>query len=294
MTTWRHHFLPQTYLAEWCDASGRVLRYIRVGPDRHLHSRRVPPRSIGFDKDLNTLPTGGRANGMTGDDLEHVLAATVDQRIPALRDRTRSVAGQVTDADLERDLLWLVSTFHARHPNQIRGVERQLADVQAEYADRLDYWMNRANTDKARSELATYRDPRYGALAAQAGVKEIIEGAVPLVGDLKGRVHVVWAEHHATALGNVGAEEFVTFGDAVVGWDANAKAAKVAFALSPERLLVIIEDDRFLSAADEAELVLTHAIAPISSRDLLIARSPVRGNLLAHLEALGDELLPVP
>lgn len=52
--TWRTHYLPQSYLRQFCGHDGRVLRTFR-GPDDKLHERRFPPKATGYEPDLYSL-----------------------------------------------------------------------------------------------------------------------------------------------------------------------------------------------------------------------------------------------
>ena len=52
--TWRNHFVPESYLANFVDGTGRVLRTFKP-PTGTLHERRYAPKFTGYQEDLYSI-----------------------------------------------------------------------------------------------------------------------------------------------------------------------------------------------------------------------------------------------
>jgi len=275
------HFLPQVYLRQWCQ-DGRVLRYRRVGPERRLEAVRKSPRGVAFEPDLYSVPVGGAANGLTGNELEVRLASDVDARLPALVQRVSLISGELRDEVLRGDVVWLMQTFCARNPNSIARVQDGVGDFVKAQRPTIERMLARANTESARTELLKYLAPRMPAVAARAGLAAVVDRNLP--SDLRwldGDVHVVPFALVAKAIRSAGACEFVTFEDPVVAWDANSNGLVASFSMLPGAMVLVAARGGGFGVQEYADAALRHLLIPPGYRGNLICRTELSSHVLA-------------
>jgi hypothetical protein len=264
-----------------------VLRYRRVGPAGRLEVARKAPRGIAFEPDLYSLPVGGIANGMTGNELEARLASTVDAQLPELVERVSACSGELTDEPLRGEVVWLMQTFASRSPTSIARVEKAVTELLEGQAATIERLLARANTESSRAELLKYQDARMPMVAARAGVAAVAARDLPsdlrwLDGDLH-VVHLERVEHHVCA---VGANEFVTFEDPVVAWDSGSYGLIASFTISPAVLLLVVERGRAIALPEYEDAAIRHSLIPPRYRENLISRTEVTGHVLEVAEKL--------
>jgi hypothetical protein len=258
-----------------------------VGPSARLEWKRKAPKEVAYETDIYTLPPGGVANGLTGDQLEATLASEVDARFTSMVATVPVQSGIVGDVTVERNIKWLMKTFAARSPESIRRVERGLAEFVSANAAVIDKLMTRASTQASREDLSKYRDARLPMVAARAGAASVVTGDLPR--DLRwldGELHVVRAEHVRSSLTSIGAGEFATFEDPVVVWDRNDVGVVASFALSPTAMMLVVEVGRCLVPAEYAHTAVQHCLAPLMFRQSLFCRTEAAGTLLAAAHRL--------
>ena len=259
-----------------------MLRYRRVGPEQVLEAARKSPRGIGFKEDLYSLPPGGIANGMTGDQLETRLGSSVDGRFPKLSEKVCTCSGELKDVSFRRDVVWLMQTFAARSPTSITRVERGVSELLQAQGSTIDRLLARANTESTRAELRSFQDLRMPIVAARAGVaavaaRDLPDGLPWLDGDLP----VVRLDLVVHRIGAIGAGEFVTFEDPVVEWDSGPYGLTASFVMSPAALVLVVERGRHLSVSDYEDAATRHSLGVLRYRENLICRSEVTGHMLA-------------
>jgi hypothetical protein len=278
------HYLPQGYLRPWC-VDTHLLRYRRVGPNGKLVVDSKAPKSVAFEVDLYTLPPGTEANGLTGSQLESTLAATVDDRIVALRKSVSALSRRITDDVLGRDLIWLMQIFIARSPRAIKRGEDGVAEFLTAQQAAIAAMMQRAKLQSSRDELRKYQDERMPHVAVLAGVATVAQRDTPK-GWLDGDVHIVRAEEVQDRLHAIGAGEFVTFEDPVVEWESPPFGLIASFTLSPEALVLLFRRGSQSTLAEYADISARHSLAPLRGRENLICRTRVTGALLAAASEL--------
>ncbi len=275
------HFLPQVYLRQWCE-DGRLLRYRRVGPEERLEVARKVPKGIAFEPDLYSLPAGGVANGMTGNQLEAKLASSVDARLAELVQKVSAIRGALTDQALSGDLVWLMQTFAARSPTSIRRVEEGVTDLIEAQAPTIEKLIARANTESGRAELRKIQDARMPAVAARAGVAAVAARDLPsTLRWLDGDLHVVQLDRVAQQIRAIGANEFVTFEDPVVAWDAGPRGLTASFTISPAALVLVVERGRSIGGPEDPGAARLPSLVARWCRESLICRTEVTGHVLA-------------
>ena len=278
------HYLPRTYLKQWC-TSGTLIEYRRVGPQAKLIGRKKSPKSIACEPDLYTLPPGGIANGLTGNELESKLARDVDARIPEIVASVSAFSHRVSDARVSDDVRWLMRTFVARSATGVRRGEDGYPAILERHREMIERLQARAATDDIRAELRSFLDPRMPSVMTRAMVGAIIDRVEPR-GDrswLDGDVHVVQSRDVGRWLSAAGASAFVTFHEPVVEWDNHVVAT---FALSPSTLAIILAAGTQLDDGGYGAIVLRHTLLPLAYRRGLLCRDPASGELLARAARL--------
>jgi hypothetical protein len=281
-----HHYVPQVYLRQWCEA-GRLLRYRRVGPQARLECTAQAPKSIAFEVDLYRVPDGGVANSFRGHELEGMLASDVDAKLAGIVAASRVVSGRVESADLTRDIAWLMRTFVGRSPATLARltggaeafIERQRMVIEA--------MLSRAETPAMRSELQSFLDPRRPRTTALAALAAVVARELPAdLRWLEGDLYVASASVCAPYLQALGAGEFVTFDDPVVEWETDKSDLLASFTASPDVLVLIVAPGRPWTAEDSVAAVIRHTLLVAPHRQSLLCRTKASGKLLdaaAHL-----------
>lgn len=267
------HYVPQVYLRQWCAGDGRLVRYWRVGRKDvpRLCWDRRSPRGICWEEDLYTLPAGSSANGLAGDQLEHLLSTKVDT---AIRTVVASIGGYSGGLDPTKGARakWLMQTFVARSPSLISALESDMADWAIEHEPLIERMLARAMTAEMRTELRGYLAPQMPAAAARAGLAAIA-GSVftPMAGWYGGTVHVLQAASVTHVLAALGLDHFPTFDEPVLQWEENEAGLIASFALCPTALMLVLTE----RAVAGWELALRHVVAGLRHRRIAICRSEV-------------------
>jgi hypothetical protein len=269
----RQHHVPQVYLQQWrgADANGLLYRYCRVGPPGapELRCERRSPKEICWRHDLYSLPNGGIANGKTGNDLEALLAAAVDQAIPDLVAVVTGRSGLLEPALGDR-IRWLMQTFVARDPEMLAELESEMVDWAAQHESMIRRTLANALTPTVAAELNQYLDPRMPPVAARAGLAGIVEAEQrPMRGWLEGQVRVLRRSDLRPVLDAIGLDHFPTFEDPVVQWEANASGLIASFSVSPDALVLVLEDARQAGW----DVVLRHLVSTLRHRQFAICRT---------------------
>jgi hypothetical protein len=267
------HYVPQVYLRQWCGKDGHVVRYSCVGPPNapRLRAESKAPRGICWEHDLYSLPSGGVANGMTGDELESLLAENVEGKIGSIVTTLSERSGTLERSVADR-VKWLMQTFVARTPSMIRDLEAEMERWAAEHTPMIESTMARALTPGMRAELGHYLDARMPAVAARAGLAGVAENKfVPMTGWFDGAVQAVQAASVMPMLATLGLDHFPTFDEPVVRWETNGAGLIASFSVSPTVLaLVVAEPPR-----DVGALALRHVVVTLRHRRFAICRSEI-------------------
>jgi uncharacterized protein DUF4238 len=266
----KQHFVPEVYLRQWCDEEGYLIRYRRVGPPDapQLRPDRKVPKGICWERDLYSLPEGGIANGMTGDEIEHLLSKKVEQTIESIVTVVGDRSGPLEPA-VGDQVTWLMQTFVARAPSSLAASESGVAAFVVENEARIRQTLARAVTPTIKAELSQYFDPRFPAVAARAALAGIV-GAQPepMRGWFGGIVHVLHAAAVRRMLNVVGLSAFPTFENPVVQWEDNPAGLVASFSLSPNVLAFVIQN----GGECGWEQALRHIMMPLSYRQSAICR----------------------
>ncbi len=275
------HFLSESYLRQWCDEGGMLLRYRRVGPAARLEAKRKRPRGISFEVDLYTVPPGGTANGMAGNELETKLATDVDERLPTIVARALTLFDGKEDATIGSDLVWLMQVFSARDPGTLRRLEAGVSEFLTSQRPLVEAHLERSRTEAGREQLRPFLDPRMAVVAARAGLASVVARDLPQgTSWLEGNVQCVRADGVRTVLQAIGASEFVTFVQPVVEWEPNPLGLLASFTLSPDLLVLVVERGRQITQGEATGAILRHALLAPRHRTSLICKTEATGELL--------------
>ena len=281
-----HHYLPQVYLRQWCNGA-HLLRYRRVGSRARLEARWKAPRSIAFEPDLYTVPNGGVANQLQGNELETTLAVACDQRLPRVVAAASQVSGLVANAAVAQDVLWLMKTFVARSPGTVARFAGAVSALLDAHRSTIEKMIERANTPAMRAELGSFLDERRPRTTALAAVAAVVARDLPRdLPWLEGDLYVLSAKECAAYLRAAGAGEFVTFEDPVVEWETGKSDLLASFAASAETLVLLVARGRPWTPGDSLAAALRHALLVPPHRESLLCRTLATGALLAAAERL--------
>jgi hypothetical protein len=126
-----------------------------------------------------------------------------------------------------------------------------------------------------QTEFDQMLDPRYSPTYVRAMLAALVADDAPVPKDwLSGHVYVVHAADVQAELSAVGLAEFLTFDEAVVQWEEEARAPKASFSLSAD-LLVVVADVPDLSAKELGTVAQRHCFGPISTRRFVVSRRPL-------------------
>ncbi len=267
----KQHHVPRVYLQQWRDADGLLVRYCRIGPPGapKLRCEKRSPKEICWRRDLYSLPEGGIANGKTGNELEALLSTEVEQAIPGLVAAVSGRSGLLEPA-LGDHIRWLMQTFVARDPDMLVELESEMADWATEHESMIRRILANALTSEIAAELKQYLDPRMPTVAARAGLAGIVAaGQRPMRGWLEGQVTVLRSSDIRPVLDALGLDHFPTFEDPVVQWEANAAGLIASFSVSPDVLVLVLEDARETGW----DMVLRHLVSALSHRQFAICRT---------------------
>lgn len=275
----RQHYAPQVYLRQWCDDAGCLLRYCRVGPPGAPRLRVDPkvPKEICWEHDLYSLPVGGAANGMTGDELDRLLKTDVeDNQITAIVAAIGGHTGILQPALGER-VQWLMQTFVARSRSGLAAAQSDMDAWAAQHESMIQRTLARPTTPEIEAELRMYIDPRMPFVAARAKLGAVIATEQrPTPGWYEGsvQVRVIQAASIEPLLATVGLDHFPTFDEPVVEWETNSRGVVAGFALSPDALALVVEQ---ASADDDWRLAATHVMSALPHRQFAICRNKAAG-----------------
>jgi hypothetical protein len=87
------HFLPQSYLRQWCDEKSFLILYRKRASPSKLVVARKSPKAIGFEVDLYALPDGGTANARSANEIESLLGKEVDEKVGDIAARAVTHSG---------------------------------------------------------------------------------------------------------------------------------------------------------------------------------------------------------
>lgn len=276
----RHHHLPECYLKKWCGPDDKLFRYRRVGPAGRIEVRKHPPKSVGWEKGLYSVPAGMAINGHEGAELETELARTVDQRLPAIVGEAEGVSGEPSER-LARDLRWLARCFYARSPGQLEALATNMGVLQTEETPRIDrLWRIAVDPPDMLKALRSSDFPKLMALLPLTWLVDGLE--LPDRYEehwFGGRMLLVEASTVGPHLGLIGASGFFTFNAPLVYGSASFDAL---LPLTPSTLLVIGP-----SSNDVHQLVVEYASAVARRREVLSRdelREPILGLLARTLQ----------
>ena len=267
----KQHYVPEVYLRQWCDDDAHLIRYCRVGRPGalpQLHSERKAPKGICWERNLYSLPDGGIANGMTGDELEGLLSKKVEQVLAsivgAVGDRVGPLELVVSD-----QVKWLMQTFVARSPSTLAAIESVVVDFALENGALIRRTLTSARAPEMRAELCQYLDPRMPAVAARAGLAGLVDAQfLPMPGWYEGSLCVLQVEGAKPLLDALGLDHFPTFEEPVVQWQANPAGLVASFSVSPRILALVVTG----SAESLWELALRHTFSALRHRQFAICR----------------------
>lgn len=135
--TARNHYLPQFYLRQFCDRSGKVLRTFR-GTDDLLHEKRFVPKGTGYELDLYTLNGGGALFPARKPDLiERDVFGPIDNNgAAAFAHLLNAPPSQLSEVHKGH---WaaFVNSLLERHPQRIRERDLRAERVGRETFDAL-------------------------------------------------------------------------------------------------------------------------------------------------------------
>jgi hypothetical protein len=252
-----------------------------------LRADRKAPKEICWEHNLYSLPMGGVANGMTGDELETLLSTEVENDdITAIVAAIGGHTGVLQPALGER-VQWLMHTFVARSRSGLAAVQSNMAAWAAQHESMIRQMLARAITPEMQAELRTYIDPRMPSVAARAKLAAVVATEQrPTPGWYEGpvQVRVIQAASIEPMLATLGLDHFPTFDEPVVEWEANPRGVVASFALSPDALALVVEQ---ASADDDWRLAATHVMSALPHRQFVICRNKAAdGTWLKEAEQL--------
>ncbi|MBZ4336663.1 DUF4238 domain-containing protein [Corallococcus sp. AS-1-12] len=267
------HFVPRSYLRQWCREDGFLIRYRRVGPPGALRlvADKKPPEGVCWEPDLYLLPEGGVANGLTGNGVEHLLAKAVDESIAPIVEAIGERTGLV-DPLVGGKVKWLMQNFTARAPSTLSVIEKEVVSFAVEHESWILRTLERAMTPAMRSELSQYLDPRMPAVAARASLAGMAANQfIPMSGWLEGRVCVLHSKNAKAMLAAFGLVEFPTFEEPVVQWQDNEAGLVASWSVSPDAIVFVIDGH----GAHPYELARRHIISSLRHQRSAICRQKV-------------------
>lgn len=283
----KQHYVPEVYLRQWCDSDGHLIRYCRVGAPGapNLRYEKKVPKGICWEDDLYSLPSGGIANGLSGDDIENLLARKVEQAILSIASAAGRHSGPI-EPPLADQVKWLMQTFVARSPSALTALEADMVDWTAQHEPLIRRALATANTHEARQELSQYLDARFPPVAARAGLAGIVSlERVPMRGWYEGKVCLVHAAVVSSILSALGIDHFPTFDEPVVQWESNANGLLASLSISPSSVGLVLEPQ----ATPRWQAVFSHVVSALRHRQLAICRTQVREGLWL---SAAQELIP--
>ncbi|MCY1045596.1 DUF4238 domain-containing protein [Corallococcus sp. bb12-1] len=271
------HFVPRVYLRQWLNGDGFFIRYRRMGPPNSIRllSERKTPDGVYWARDLYSLPEKTMANGLTGDGVEHLLSANVEQRIASIVSELGGCSGRL-EPGLSEQVRWLIQTFVARDPRTIAAIEARVASFVKENEAEVLRLHARAQTSTMRSEIGQYLDPRMPAVQARAMIAGIAASQlVPRSGWLDGVVRVMHSSKIARELGVLGLDGFPTFERPVVEWGDNDVGLVATFSIAPEILAFVVQGEGECGW----EMALRHVAGALRHRRSAICRQKAADDL---------------
>jgi hypothetical protein len=135
---WRHHYLPEFFLRQWCGKDGKLQRFTRTPTGKIVTYRRFPSET-GFDEDLYTVP--GISDPWDATIIEHKFFSPVDSEAAvALEELLRS--GTLLTNELRSAWAIFVSSLMLRTPTALAAtasltrdmIERDVTGIHQRYA----------------------------------------------------------------------------------------------------------------------------------------------------------------
>lgn len=115
----RHHFIPEFYSRQWAGADGLMERFTK--PRDIVVDRRVPPKRVGWQRDLYTIPLSGKdeAQGLE----EGFFRVLDDLAAKALAKLLQPQIPQLTDIESSAWATFMRSLMH-RSPSDLTATKR--------------------------------------------------------------------------------------------------------------------------------------------------------------------------
>src|SRR5262249_15309640 len=117
----RHHYIPQFYLSNWCNADGDLWSYHRI-PTK-LIINKVRPKSAGYEKELYTLahlPAEARQS------VEKYVTADVDNRAAtALQKMTKSKSAEGLTGKDRLGWAQFIVSLPIRNPDAVADIKQE-------------------------------------------------------------------------------------------------------------------------------------------------------------------------
>ena len=120
----KHHYVPQFYLRQWADASGKLVRYYR--PHKAVVATRTAPKSTGYEEGLYSFEGASpeRRNAIEKD----FMSPKVDE--PAALAMQALIAMDPSKLTDDLRIAWtrFVMSLHVRNPERVEQIRQAAAD----------------------------------------------------------------------------------------------------------------------------------------------------------------------
>ncbi len=284
--TWRNHFVPESYLANFVDGTGKVLRTFKP-PSGVLHEQRYAPRSTGYQEDLYSIEQDFEIGprGRT-DRIEHDVFGPIDNSAaPVLRKLIQMAPSALNEAERHNWAVF-VNSLIERHPQQMRAHFKAAEPVVAKvFAELL------ANVPEHRQEHweTTINRADHAALARNS-VRELLDRLICLDRDVEYFKGMGWGKFTVTPGDPF---EFVTGDNAVVVNSGKPRPIYVmSLALSPSNLLVMAKPEFELTFDFVHAVAVAHNFALIAQSEYVYSRNPLCDLQALPLREAAQSLLP--
>lgn len=120
----KHHYIPQFYLREWADASGKLVRYYR--PHKKVVATRTAPKSTGYEEGLYSVESTApeHRNAIEKDFMSPKVDDPAAQAMQAL---IAMDPARLTD-DLRVAWTRFVMSLHVRNPERVEQIKQAAAE----------------------------------------------------------------------------------------------------------------------------------------------------------------------
>jgi hypothetical protein len=164
-----HHYIPVFYLSQWCDPTGKVVRYYR--PRKEVIASPITPKSTGYETQLYTL------NGYPDEQKQwiekHYMGPVVDE--PASKALRILLAHNNLNLPLETRTDWVrfLMSLSLRNPE---AVANSNAEMRAGLADKFSQHRDWYEANKKANDPQTF--------------VEWVQNNIPLVLENSGKLHL--------------------------------------------------------------------------------------------------------